>query len=155
MATPISHPIEACTHRPSKRSIVDLGTAFEMTPYSAELLQEGDKYENCPAGVAHPKVLELEVAIMEDLSLELVSPRKIWGKLDLCIVRVSKPCDESAKRQSNYDDDQQHNSKDSQRQVLPRPAPVAWPFEEMPVENAKVVEGGGETMTLAYRMNLV
>ena len=128
---------------------------FEMPPYSAELLQEGDKYENCPAGVAHPKVLELEVAIMEDLSLELVSPRQIWGKLDLRIVRISVPCDESAKRHPNYDHDQQHNRKDSQRQVLPRPAPVAWPFEEMPVENANVVKGGGETMTLAYRMNLV
>jgi hypothetical protein len=95
-----------------------------MTPYSAKLLQDGDKYEDCPAGVAKPKVLEFEVAIMKDLSLQFVSPRLIGGKLDLCIVRVSVPCDQSAKRQSNYDHDQQHNSKESQRQMLPRPAPV-------------------------------
>ena len=125
MATDTSRPIEACTHRPCKRSKVDAGTAFEKVPYRAELLQDGDKYENCPAGMSHPEVLKFEVAAMENLSLQLLSPRLIFGKLDLALVSVSVPRDESAEGQPNHDHDQQGDGKESKRQMLPRPAPVA------------------------------
>ena len=68
---------------------------------------------------------------------------------------VSVPSNESAQRQSNHDHDEQSDSKESQRQMLPRPAPMARSFHQLSVENAEVVKGEGEAMTLAYRMNTV
>jgi hypothetical protein len=113
-------------HKPAMQELnCRHGCSSRKAPYRAKLRQDGVKYENCPAGVAHPKVLEFEVAILKDLLLQSVSPGPIFGKLDLCIVSVSVPCDEGADGQSNYDHDQQHDSKESERQMLPSPAPVA------------------------------
>jgi hypothetical protein len=45
------------------------GDALATSAYRAILLKDTDKYEDGPAGVAHPEILEFVIAAVKDLLL--------------------------------------------------------------------------------------